>query len=130
MACDAAAKAGAVNGNGVAATITSKAQNAFTANTTGMTGITGPTISMNSTAQTVTVSASITVNNVFMVLGGIPTSTYTATATASGKTPSIGCIYSLNSTANSAINLSGGSQLNMTGCGVYANSSSSSAVAL
>jgi len=81
MACDAAAKAGAANGNGITATITSEAQKLFTANTANMTGITGPTISVNSTANTITVSASITVNNSFMTLGGIPTSTYSASTT-------------------------------------------------
>jgi len=83
MACDAAAKAGVANGGGVSATITSEAQKVFAANIANMTGITGPTISVNTSAKTVTVSASIVVSNVFMVLGGVPTSTYSATTTTS-----------------------------------------------
>lgn len=83
MAVDAAAKAGAANGKGVSATITSEAQKIFTANTANMTGITGPNISTNLTADTVTVSASILVSNVFMSMAGMPTSTYNATASAS-----------------------------------------------
>lgn len=83
MAVDAAAKGGAANGNGVAATITSEAQKMFTANTANMTGITGPNVSPNLTAGTVTVSASILVSNVFMSMAGKPTSTYNASATAS-----------------------------------------------
>lgn len=82
-AVDAAAKAGAVNGNSAAAVITSDAQKVFAVNTTGMTGITGPTISVNSAANTVTVAASISVPNMFMAIGGISSSTYNATATAS-----------------------------------------------
>lgn len=83
MAVDAAAKAGAANGGGVPATITAEAQKIFNANTANMTGITGPNISPNITANTVTVSASVIVSNVFMSMGGIPTSTYNASATAS-----------------------------------------------
>jgi hypothetical protein len=83
MACDMAAKAGAANGNGVTATITSEAQKVFMINTAGMTGITGPTVSVNTATQAVTVAASIVVPNVFMGIGGIPNSAYSATATAS-----------------------------------------------
>ena len=82
MACDAAAKAGAANGNGVTATITSEAQKVFAANTSNMTGITGPVVTIDPSGDFFTVSASITVNNYFMTLGGIPTSTYTASASA------------------------------------------------
>lgn len=85
MACDAAAKAGAANGNGVTATMTSEAQKVFMVNTAGMTGITGPTVSVNTATNTVTVAASIVVPNVFMAIGGIPKSTYNATATVSIK---------------------------------------------
>ncbi|MGV8947825.1 MAG: pilus assembly protein TadG-related protein [Candidatus Paracaedibacter sp.] len=83
MAVDAAAKAGAANGNGVSATITSEAQKMFAANTANMTGIAGPNISTNLTAGTVTVNASILVSNVFMTMAGKPTSTYNASATTS-----------------------------------------------
>gem|GEM_PF-2936148 len=83
MAVDAAAKGGAANGNGVSETITSEAKKMFTANTANMTGITGPNISTNLTAGTVTVTASILVSNVFMSLAGKSTSTYNASATAS-----------------------------------------------
>lgn len=83
MAVDAAAKAGIANGNGVAATITSEAQKVFAANTTGMSGIAGPTVAVNTAANTVTVSASITVSNTFMTLGNNPTNTYNATTTLS-----------------------------------------------
>ena len=99
MAVDAAAKAGAANGKGVSATITSEAQKIFTANTANMTGITGPNISTNLTADTVTVSASIIVSNVFMTMAGIPTSTYNATASASlgGKNFSeVAIVYELS----------------------------------
>lgn len=130
MACDAAAKAGAVKGNGQASTVTSVAQKVFTANTTNMTGITGPTVSMNAASRTVTVAASVAVPNTFMALGGIPTSIYSASATAPVPGNPIGCLYSLNASASGAINLTGGSSITMTGCGVYANSSSSSAVSL
>lgn len=83
MAVDAAAKAGAANGKGVSATITSEAQKIFAANTANMSGITGPNISPNLTAGTVTVTASVLVSNVFMSMAGKPTSTYNASATAS-----------------------------------------------
>jgi Flp pilus assembly protein TadG len=82
MACDAAAKAGVTNGNGVTATITSKAQNVFAINTAGMSGITGPNVSVDSNGN-VTVSASIVIPTTFMKLGGINSATYNATATAS-----------------------------------------------
>lgn len=82
MACDAAAKAGSANGQGVTATITSEATKVFTVNTAGMTGVSGPAVSVNTSANTVTVSASVTVSNTFMALGGFPTNTYNATATA------------------------------------------------
>ena len=80
-ACDIAANAGAKAGATDPSTITSKAQNAFNANTSGMSGISGPNVSINSNNNTITVSASILVSNVFMNLGGVPTSTYNATAT-------------------------------------------------
>jgi Flp pilus assembly protein TadG len=130
MACDAAAKAGSANGKGVAATITSQAQSVFTANTAHMTNITGPTITVNTSAKTVTVSASIVVANPFMTLGGIPTTTYSVSSTWSLNTPTAnnGCIYSLDPSASGAINLNNGSQVKITGCGVYANSSSTTAV--
>ncbi|MDP1615593.1 MAG: pilus assembly protein TadG-related protein, partial [Methylococcales bacterium] len=70
MACDATAKAGATNGNGVTATITSKAQDVFAINTVGMSGITGPNVTYDPTTQTVTVTASIVVPTFFMSLGG------------------------------------------------------------
>jgi len=127
-AANAAAEAGAVNGNGQISTITSAAQKVFSANTTNLANITGSTISYNSSSGSVTVSASIVVPNTFMALGGIPTSTYNVSATAS-PTNGLGCIYSLDPSASGAINLSGGgSRINATGCGVYANSSSSTAV--
>jgi Flp pilus assembly protein TadG len=130
MAVDAAAKAGATNGNGQIATITSESQKVFAVNTANMTGITGPSVSMNSSSGAVTVSASVVVSNAFMKSGGTPTSTYTASASALPRTSSFGCIYSLDSSASGAINLSGGSQMKVTGCGIYANSSSASAVQL
>ncbi len=89
MACDAAAKAGAANGNGVPATITSTAQKVFSVNAANMAGISGPNISVNTSANTVTVSASIVVPNMFMVLGGVPSSTYNASATASSSASSL-----------------------------------------
>lgn len=89
MACDAAAKAGAANGNGVSATITSTAQKVFSVNAANMAGISGPSISVNTSANTVTVSASIVVPNMFMVLGGVPSSTYNASATASTSASSL-----------------------------------------
>lgn len=128
-AVDAAAKAGAANGNGQISAITSEAQKLFSANTNNMTGITGPNVSYNSTNGTVTVTASIVVPNAFMTLGGIPTSTYNASATALPNN-AVGCVYALNSSASGSINLSGGAKLTSNGCGVYANSSSSSAVTL
>jgi hypothetical protein len=51
--------------------------------------ITGPTISVDTTNKTVTVSASIVVANTFMALGGIPTSTYNATSTVPLTNPNL-----------------------------------------
>jgi Flp pilus assembly protein TadG len=127
MACDAAAKAGAANGGGVLATITSQAQSVFTANTSGMTGITGPNVSQSSSGV-VTVSASIVVTNYFMTLGGIPTNTYSATATA--LQPYTGGIYALDSSASGAVNVGTSSTLSAVNSNVFANSSNSTAVEL
>ena len=80
-AVDAAAKAGAANGNGQTITITSEAQKVFAANTTNMSNITGPNITVSTSANTITVSASLVVPSIFMQVGGITNSTYTATTT-------------------------------------------------
>lgn len=129
MAVDAAAQAGAVNGKGQTATITTEAQKIFAANTANLTGITGPSVSVDTTSGLITVSASIVVSNMFMRVAGISTSTYTATGTALGSTKK-SCIYSLNTTATNAVYLTGTGKINTPSCGVYVNSSNSSAVRL
>lgn len=80
-AVDIAAKAGIANGNGVAATITSEAQKIFAANVANMTNITGPNISVNTAANTITVSASIAISNTFMGLAGFTSTNYIASTT-------------------------------------------------
>lgn len=85
MATDAAAKAGLANGNGVTATIISEAQKVFAVNVGGMTGISGPNVSVDNNGKSVTVSASIIVPNTFMVFGGIPNSSYNASSTATNN---------------------------------------------
>ncbi|MGV8949262.1 MAG: TadE/TadG family type IV pilus assembly protein [Candidatus Paracaedibacter sp.] len=80
-AVDIAAKAGIANGNGVAATITSEAQKMFAANVANMTNITGPNISVNTAANTISLSASIAVSNTFMGLAGLASTNYTASTT-------------------------------------------------
>ena len=80
-AVDIAARSAVVNGKGDPAIITSKAQNAFAANTTNMANISGPDINVNVPNNTLTISASILVTNTFMKIGGINNSTYNASAT-------------------------------------------------
>jgi len=80
-AVDAAARAGVANGNGVAATITTEAQKTFAVNITSLQNVTGPNVSVNTTNNTVTVTASIVVPTTFMSIGGSTTKTYNATAT-------------------------------------------------
>lgn len=82
-AVDAAAKAGAANGNSVVATTTSEAQKIFSINAANLKNVSGPTINVNTSNKTVTVSASINVLNTFMGIGGAGNSTYSASATAS-----------------------------------------------
>ena len=88
-AVDAAARAGVANGNGVAATITTEAQKTFAVNTTNLQNVTGPNVSVNTTNNTVTVSATIVVPTTFMSIGGSTSKTYNATATVPMGNPSI-----------------------------------------
>jgi Flp pilus assembly protein TadG len=82
IAADAASKAGMVNGKGAIGTITPEVQKVFAANTADMKNVTGPTVSFDSSTGAVTVTSSISVPTIFMALGGIPSQTYTTTATA------------------------------------------------
>lgn len=80
MACDAAAKAGMANGQGQLTTITTEAKKIFTVNTINMSGISGPNVSVDASGN-ITVSASINVPTTFMKLGGINSTSYSATST-------------------------------------------------
>ncbi|MBM3469041.1 MAG: hypothetical protein FJX71_06395 [Alphaproteobacteria bacterium] len=81
MAVDAAAKAGSVNGAGENDAVTAEVQKIFNANTVNMKNVNGPVTTIDIDNNALTVSASVVVSNMFMTLGGIPTSTYTASTT-------------------------------------------------
>lgn len=99
-AADAAAKAGAVNGDGALETTILEATKVFAVNTANLTNVSGPNVSFDPNTQIVTVTASIMVPTTFMQLGGINSNTYDVSASAIryGGTSEVAIVLDLSTT--------------------------------
>ena len=120
-AVTAAAMGGAASNSTQLSTISAQAQDVFTARTAGMSGVSTPIITYDSTANTVTVSATVTISNIFMKVGGINTSTYGATYTENNTSQS--GLYILAPSLKGSLDISNSGILNVPSMTIKINSS-------
>lgn len=131
-AADAGAIAGAVElglgGQNVVNRAKTRAQKLAKSNQFGDLAAIDPAVSVNKTAQTVTVSLSAPAVRGLskLIVHQAPTLDATATAKVAGKT--VACIYALNPTAPQALKGNGSALVQGTNCAIYVNSSAGDAL--
>ena len=131
-AADAGAIAGAVElglgGQNVANRAKTRAQKLAKSNQFGDLAAIDPAVSVDKTAQTVTVSLSAPAARGLskLIVKEAPSLAATATAKVAGKT--VACIYALNPTAPQALRGNGSALVQGTNCAIYVNSSAGDAL--
>ncbi len=84
--------------------------------------------SPGSSGTSLSLSATGTIGTVFMQLLGISSVNLSVTAGAWAATSGLGCVLSLDPTANSAVGAQGSTTVNLNGCNLYDNSSDATAL--